>query len=194
MNERSKFGMYRKRLQGICDENNLVYSFVRDRYPLSLVFKTTGSMSGQLSMLEDAEEKGFRSPDARLIMSYIDGDFSHRITGGTFDIGEALFNKLKNLFKNMCAYWLQFFHKEVIEGELLTAMPEISDDDDEDDNWEHPYEEQNIFSGDDGDGNGDGENGEAQGGDDPESGEPDSGDADGDGPGDDGYSYEAPTS
>ena len=133
MTESGKFEIYKKKLQGICDEHNLVYRFKKDSYPIMLIIQTAGGVSQQLSMLEEAEEDGYRSPDAQLRFSYKDGDLVYRISE-TFTIGDALFNKLKNLFKNMHFLWLQFYHREISEKEILSAsdIPFIEDDSDDD--------------------------------------------------------------
>ena len=133
--ERSKFEAYQKKLQNICDENNLTYRFFKDGYPIVLKIMPTGGMDGQLSMLENAEETGFISPDAFIMFAYKHGNLEIK-TSETFTINDALFGKLKNLYKNMHALWLQFFHCEVIRKDLLTGImlkqlantPEDSDD------------------------------------------------------------------
>lgn len=129
MNEVGKFEVYKKKLQGICDEHNLVYSFKKDRYPITMTVKTTGGIDGQMAMLEDAEEEGYRSPDARLVFVYEDGDLDIRFSE-TFTISETLLNKLKNLFKNMHTLWLQYFFREIMERGTLSAqnMPAFDDD------------------------------------------------------------------
>ena len=47
----------------------------------------------------------------------------------TFTIEDALFGKIKNIFKNMHSYYLQFFFRDLIESGRLTAigakMPDI---------------------------------------------------------------------
>ena len=130
--ESIKFEEQRKKLEGICEENNLVFRFHKDRYPIVLVIQPAGGIDNQLSMLERAEEEGYRSPDAQLTFAYKDGDLVYRISE-TFTIGDALFNKLKNLFKRMHAYWLQYFYRDIIERGALTAqqMPviDVGDDD-----------------------------------------------------------------
>lgn len=133
MNEAGKFEVYKKKLQGLCDEHNLVYRFRKDRYPITLTFQTTGDAEGQMNMLEPDEGDGYRSPDATLMFEFKNGDLVYRISE-TFTIGDALFNKLKNLFKNMHSVWLQFFFRDVIEHQTLAPgqMPVIEDADDED--------------------------------------------------------------
>ena len=130
MNESGKFEVYKKKLQGLCDEHSLVYRFRKDRYPITLTFQTTGDISGQMSMLEAAEEDGYRSPDATLVFAFKDGELVYRISE-TFTISDALFSKLKNLFKNMHSVWLQYFFRDVIEHKTLSQeqMPTIDGDD-----------------------------------------------------------------
>ena len=132
MNEVAKFEVQKKKLEGICDENNLVYSFKKDRYPITLTVKTTDGLDGQMTMLENAEEDGYRSADARLTFAYEDGDIDIRFSE-TFTISEALLNKLKIIFKKMHSFWLQYFFRDIMERGTLSAqnMPVIDDDGDD---------------------------------------------------------------
>lgn len=42
---------------------------------------------------------------------------------------DALFTKLKNLFRNLHDTWLQYFHRTVIQKKLLNAnVPDIPED------------------------------------------------------------------
>lgn len=44
-------------------------------------------------------------------------------------ISDALFTKLKNLFRNLHDTWLQYFHRTVIQKKLLNAnVPDIPED------------------------------------------------------------------
>lgn len=130
MSEIAKYEAYKKKLQGTCDENNLVFRFRRDTYPITLTIKPVGGMGAQLSMLESVEETGYTSPDAYIMFTYKDGDITYK-TSETFTIGEALFNKIKNLFKNMYFCWLQYFFRDVIERNALKEgmKPEIDESD-----------------------------------------------------------------
>lgn len=100
MSEISKYEAYKKKLQGICDENNLVYRFRQDQYPITLTIKSISGVEEQMTMLEEAEDKGFTSPDAAIVFTIKDGVLTYK-THKTFTIGDALFSKIKNLFKNM---------------------------------------------------------------------------------------------
>lgn len=146
MNESAKFEVYKKKLQGICDEHNLVYSFKKDRYPITLVVQTTGGLGGQMSMFENAEEDGYRSPDARLVFAIKDGDLDIQISE-TFTISETLLNKLKNLFKCMHSLWLQFFFRDLMERKALdeSQMPIIDGDEDGDTEEENSDEMQEAL-------------------------------------------------
>lgn len=53
------------------------------------------------------------------------------LTDVTYDaaISDALFTKLKNLFRNLHDTWLQYFHRTVIQKKLLNAnVPDIPED------------------------------------------------------------------
>lgn len=126
MSEISKFDAYKKKLQGICDENNLIYSF-SGKYPPTLTFRPLTGLDNQIDMLESGEEN-YRSPDASLVFAYKDGEISWK-TSETFTISEALFSKLKNLFKNMHYFYLQYFFRDVMEKGLIEKgrMPVIDE-------------------------------------------------------------------
>lgn len=133
MSEISKYEAYKKKLQGVCDENNLVFRFRRDVYPITLTIRPLTGLGEQLSMLADAEENGYTSPDAAIVFAFKDGNVTYK-TSQTFTISEALFNKIKNLFKNMHYCWLQYFFRDIIEKKSLRpeCMPVIDEDDADD--------------------------------------------------------------
>jgi len=134
MSEISKYEAYKKKLQGVCDENDLTFRFRRDVYPITLTIKPVGGIGAQMTMLECVEDTGYTSPDAYIMFTYKDGDISYK-TSETFTISETLFNKIKNLFKNMYFCWLQFFFRDVIEHNALKEgmKPEIDETDAADD-------------------------------------------------------------
>ncbi len=135
MSEMTKYDAYKKKLQGICDENDLTFRFRRDDYPITLTIKPVGGLAAQMSMLEVVEDAGYTSPDAYIMFTYKDGDISYK-TSETFTISEALFNKIKNLFKNMYFCWVQYFFRDVIERNALKdgMKPEIDESDVSDEN------------------------------------------------------------
>ena len=132
--EKIRFAVYKKKLNGLCEEHNLVATFNGNTYPSTMVIKTTGDISGQMSMLADVEENSFRSPDAMLIFSFKDGSLNKETRGGNFRISETLENKLKLLYKKMHSLWLQHFHRTLIEEKIISSdnLPIMPDDDEGD--------------------------------------------------------------
>lgn len=116
--EAIKFGALEKKMEGICSKNELVYRLYRDRYPFMLVIRPTQGVSEQLSLLAHQEDEVYISPDAVLVFSMVDGNLTYKISQ-TFTISDALFQKLKNLFKNMHGYWMQYFYRVVLTTGLL---------------------------------------------------------------------------
>ena len=153
MNEKFKYDSYYKKLQNICDENDLVCRIHQKGYPISMTVRPMTGPGQQLTMLEMAEDKGYISPDASLVFFYKDGDLGWK-TSETFTIGDALFAKLKNLFKNLYFCWLQFFFRNCMELQLLSGdqMPNIeeevvSGDEDEEECGDGPEDEGVILEG-----------------------------------------------
>ena len=130
MNEASRFERYKKKLDNVCEENGLVYRFRRDSYPITLTIRPAGDIAEQLDMLANADEGGYTSPDAAIVFSYRDGELTYK-TVHTFSIDDALLSRVKNLFKKLHFYWLQFFHRDLMEKQLLSSssMPVIDEDD-----------------------------------------------------------------
>ena len=84
MSEISMYEAQKKKLQGLCDEHDLVFRFIKDRYPITLTIKPVQGMDAQISMLENVEEVGYRSPDASMTWIFEDGVLETKVTGGTF--------------------------------------------------------------------------------------------------------------
>lgn len=133
MSESAKYEAYKKKLEGICEENNLIFSFNHNRYPITLTIRPVSGLEAQMSMLEAAEDEGYISPDAAIIFAYKDGALTYKISE-TFTISDALFSKLKNLFKNLHFTWLQYFFRDACERKLLTDrnMPVIAEEEADD--------------------------------------------------------------
>lgn len=105
MSEISMYEAQKKKLQGLCDEHDLVYRFIKDRYPITLTIKPVQGVEAQMSMLEDVEEVGYRSPDASMTWIFEDGVLETKVTGGTFTISKTLRGKIENVLVKMIAYW-----------------------------------------------------------------------------------------
>ena len=128
LSESARFAVYREKLKGICEANNLSYVFIKNAYPIKLVIRPLGGVGEQMSMLEEASEDNYISPGASILFTVKDGNLTYRIRK-TFTISDTLFNKIKNIFKNMHYLWLQFFFRDLVEGGKLAAlgykMPDI---------------------------------------------------------------------
>lgn len=119
MSEISMYEAQKKKLQGLCDEHDLVYRFIKDRYPITLTIKPVQGVEAQMSMLEDVEEVGYRSPDASMTWIFEDGVLETKVTGGTFTISKTLRGKIENVLVKMIAYWQQYFFRDVMEKNAL---------------------------------------------------------------------------
>jgi uncharacterized protein YehS (DUF1456 family) len=130
LTEKGRLEVQMKKLTGICDEHNLVWSFKKDTYPIALVIKATSSMEGQMSLLADDDTNNHVSKDAKLIFSFKDGSLDICIKDGTFRVSKALISKLENIFIRMHGFWLQYFHREMILNDVVKAeeMPEVDED------------------------------------------------------------------
>lgn len=59
MSEISLYEAQVKKMQGLCDEHDLVYRFKKDSYPITFTIKPAQDMESQMSMLENVEEVGY---------------------------------------------------------------------------------------------------------------------------------------
>ena len=129
MNEISRYGVLKEKLQGICNENDLTFSIKNKGYPFLLTIKPCGGMDAQQTMMEgmdSSSDTGYISPDASLVFAYRDGDLTYKISE-TFTISDRLFNKLKGLFRKMHDMWLQYFYRDIHEHSP-TAASNVSDE------------------------------------------------------------------
>ena len=140
MSEITLYEAQAKKMQGICDEHNLTYRFLKDRYPIIFIIRPIQGMDAQISMLEAVEEAGYISPEAEMMWIFKDGALETRVTGGTFTISKTLRTKIESILMKMITYWQQYFFKDVLEKHSLAAgmMPVISEEEVEDDD---AYEE-----------------------------------------------------
>ena len=131
MSEISLYEAQVKKMQGLCDEHDLVYRFKKDSYPITFTIKPAQDMEAQMSMLENVEEVGYRSPDASMMWIFEDGTLTTKVQGGTFTIGKTLRTKIEAILVKMINYWQQFFFRDIIEKRILAAgdMPSIQDGD-----------------------------------------------------------------
>lgn len=142
MSESAKYDAQMKKLEGLCEEHDLTFRFNHNSYPITLVIRPAQGMDQQLSMLENADSRDYISPDASMVIYRKDGELSMKIHG-TFTIPESLRSKLKNLYVKISDFWLQYFHRDIMQRHSLSgaAMPvidenEADDSDEEDEGFE----------------------------------------------------------
>lgn len=134
MSEISLYEAQKKKMQGLCDEHNLVYRLQKDTYPITFTIRPIGGMDNQISMLEDVENTGYRSPEASMTWIFENGTLSTKVSGGIFTISKVLRTKIENILMKMITYWQQFFFRDIIEHDALRQgrMPVIDEDEAED--------------------------------------------------------------
>ena len=127
MNESSMYSAQKKKLQGVCDEHNLLAFLKKETYPITLTIKPNTNIDSQMTMLEDVENKGYISPDAYITFFYEPGHIRRQYGGGEFTITDTLQSKIENIFKKLCSFWLQYFFQDVITNQRLGKfdMPDI---------------------------------------------------------------------
>lgn len=132
MSEITKYDAYKKKLQGVCDENNLVFRFEKNKYPITLTIRPVDGIAEQM-VIPGLEETREISPDASITFQMVDGAIKYRMSK-EFAISDTLFSKIKNLYKNMHDCWVQHFFRNVIERKLISPeiMPQIDEDDADD--------------------------------------------------------------
>ncbi len=130
MSEITLYEAQKKKLQGLCDEHELSFRFRKDSYPITLTISPLQGMDAQMSMLEDVEEVGYRSPDSTMTWIFEDGNLTTKVSGGTFTISKVLRTKIESVLLKMISYWQQYFFRDVSEKDALRKgmMPVINED------------------------------------------------------------------
>ena len=129
MSEITLYEAQKKKLQGLCEEHDLTFRFRKDSYPITLSISPLQGMDAQMSMLEDVETVGYRSPDASMTWIFEDGNLTTKVSGGTFTISKVLRTKIESVLLKMISYWQQYFFRDVIEKDALRKgmMPVINE-------------------------------------------------------------------
>ena len=141
MSEISMYEVQKKKMEGLCEEHDLTYRFQKDTYPPTFTISPIQGMDAQLSMLENVEDGGYISPEAKMTWIFKDGSLETKVTGGTFTITKTLRTKIESVLMKMLTYWMQYFFRDVMEKRSLKdgMMPVINEDEVEDDD---AYEEE----------------------------------------------------
>ena len=141
MSEIDKYEAQKKKLDGLCEEHDLTYSFRKEDYPITLTLRTVQGAGVQLSMLEEAEGENYISPGASLKVIFAGGEINSVVSGGTFTISKTLRTKIENIFLKMASFWQQYFFRSVIESHALRpGMFPVIDESDADDTDDPPEE------------------------------------------------------
>ncbi len=134
MSEKSMYEAQKKKLQGLCDEHDLIFKFDRNKYPIILTIKPVTGCGEQMSMLEDNEDR-YCAPESSMTWIYEDGAIRTKVTGGTFTIAETVRNKIKNIFMKLCQFGTAYFFRYCMETHLVKDedLPNIDEDSPEED-------------------------------------------------------------
>lgn len=145
MSEISMYEAQKKKMEGLCEEHDLTYRFQKDTYPPTFTISPIQGMDAQLSMLENVEEAGYISPEAKMTWIFKDGSLETKVTGGTFTIAKTLRTKIESVLTKMLTYWMQYFFRDVMEKRSLKdgMMPVISEEEAADDEYEEDAEDIN---------------------------------------------------
>ena len=122
-----------KKLQGICDEHDLVFKLEKEQYPIRLTISQVQKQYEQGTLRPDMKKDEEKSdPDSKMVMVFKDGHICTRFEDGTFVITDVLQTKIKNIFLKIVAYWQQFFFRNVIVNNALKknfmpVMPDVEE-------------------------------------------------------------------
>lgn len=144
MREIDKYGTLKEKLQGLCEEHDLIPVIHNQGYPFRLTIKPAGGMDSQQTMMEgmdNPKDTGYISPDASLVFVYKDAEVSYKISE-TWTISATLFNKLKNLFMKLCNMWMAYFFRDIHEHNPgLCRDTEETPDDNESEDFDNENED-----------------------------------------------------
>lgn len=150
MSEISKYEAQKKKLDDLCKEHDLTYRFRNKSYPITMTVRPIQGVSEQLSLLSEAEQHDYISPDASMVIYRKDGEEVKSKFSGTFTIGKALRNKFERIYEKMADYWLQYFFREIVTNGLSRAAMPVIDEADADDGEDEDF----TYADDDGDDDG----------------------------------------
>lgn len=131
MKELDQYEAQRKKLEGICEEHNLVFGFRKNEYPIKLTIRPSSGMDEQLSMLERAGDEDRIPLEAYITISYTE-DGIRTVTDGGFPIAKTLRSKIESIFEKMCLFWCRYFFRSVIQNDVIDRrlLPKETDTED----------------------------------------------------------------
>ena len=107
--EQNNFNIATRKLEEFCHDAGLSVELATGVYPIAMTIRK-GADPDQLSMLDSLSDVPDRN--AYLRFKLVGGENKYEIAGD-FIINESVLNKLKTLFKNVCAAYLQYFYLEI---------------------------------------------------------------------------------
>lgn len=122
-----------KKLQGLCDEHDLVFKLEKETYPIRLTISQVQKQYEQGTLMPDMKKEEDKSdPNAKMVMVFKDGHICTKFEDGTFVITDVLQTKIKNIFVKIVAYWQQFFFRDVItrnslKKNFMPVMPSVDE-------------------------------------------------------------------
>ena len=123
--ERDTYDALVVKLENTCDENSLVCSIRKDRYPFIVTIQADTSMEGQMSMMES--DIGFNGREMELSFIFYDGKLSQKANG--MALSDTTINKLRNLAKKLyAAHTASYFRDGMTRKNLVDSMEEEASD------------------------------------------------------------------
>ncbi len=99
-------------MEKLCEEQNLIYSFEKDNYPITFTISPAPKNKNQMSMLPDDERDS--SPAASMTWTFVNGDFEIETHNGSFAINKTLRTKIESILTKMISCWQQYFSYDVM--------------------------------------------------------------------------------
>lgn len=115
--EKDTFDALCTKLENTCDENGLVYTLQRDRYPFALTVTSNRVDNGQTTLFPEKPEE-----DSKIYFLFVGGRLCYKTAGG-FTLPETTFNKLKNFAKKLYLASLAMFFRD-----CMTQQHFVDDD------------------------------------------------------------------
>ncbi len=102
-----------EKLESLLAENNLVFTFHRQAYPIYMTVSPDTDVSAQMELYTTGEDD-VSARDAKLSFIFQDGDIIVR-TDSRLIIPDALMSKIKGFAKKMHYLYLQAYFRESME-------------------------------------------------------------------------------
>lgn len=128
-NEIKQFRAVEDKLRKLLSENNLIYTFKVDSYPITLTINQDADPSAQMELYETTTD-GVSARDSKLQIIFRDGSILIR-TDSRIVISDELMNKIKGYAKKMHYLYLQALYRNLIvdqDGGTYLPLPDYEID------------------------------------------------------------------